>query len=217
METPVLHYLYDPFCGWCYGAAPMITAAQEIPGLKISPHGVGMLAGSKAQMMSPAWRDFVRPHESRIHAFSKQEFGDAYVNGVQERENVWLDSSLPISAMLVAEKLDGRGAMLLKRLQSAYYVQGLAIADRDVIAELARAMGYDPTVFLEELETMLLTTVEDHIAASNAMLATLGVKGFPAFALEFKGAVHVLPMGHYFTRPALFKQDIDAIINAEAA
>jgi putative protein-disulfide isomerase len=58
MQTPVLHYLYDPFCGWCYGAAPMVSAAREIPDLKIQAHGVGLLSGDKVQMMSPEWVDF---------------------------------------------------------------------------------------------------------------------------------------------------------------
>lgn len=41
----ILHYLYDPFCGWCYGAAPLLTKAMEIEGLAIIPHGIGMLSG----------------------------------------------------------------------------------------------------------------------------------------------------------------------------
>ena len=28
---PALHYLYDPLCGWCYGAAPLLRAAPRRP------------------------------------------------------------------------------------------------------------------------------------------------------------------------------------------
>ena len=24
----ILHYIYDPLCGWCYGAKPLVQAAQ---------------------------------------------------------------------------------------------------------------------------------------------------------------------------------------------
>lgn len=24
MSTPTLHYIHDPLCGWCYGAAPLV-------------------------------------------------------------------------------------------------------------------------------------------------------------------------------------------------
>lgn len=27
MNNAVLHYIYDPLCGWCYGAAPLVRAA----------------------------------------------------------------------------------------------------------------------------------------------------------------------------------------------
>ena len=28
MSSATLHYIYDPLCGWCYGAKPLIQAAQ---------------------------------------------------------------------------------------------------------------------------------------------------------------------------------------------
>jgi putative protein-disulfide isomerase len=217
MQTPVLHYLYDPFCGWCYGAAPMVSAAREIPDLKIQAHGVGLLSGDKVQMMSPEWVDFVRPHEARIHAFSKQQFGDAYVHGVQEHQDVLLDSSPPIAAMLVAEEFDGRGVAMLKRLQTAYYQEGRAIADHVVIGEIAEELSYGRHVFLTRLEAVLTSNVNDHIALSNDMLKTLNMRGFPAFAVEIDGELHNLPLGRYFSRPALFKQEIEALMDAHRA
>ncbi len=33
--SPILHYIYDPLCGWCYGAAPLVQAARGISGLTI--------------------------------------------------------------------------------------------------------------------------------------------------------------------------------------
>ena len=70
-KQATLHYIYDPFCGWCYGLAPLVSAADEA-GLRVVPHSGGMLAGERAQNMSAEWRDFVRPHEERITALSGQ-------------------------------------------------------------------------------------------------------------------------------------------------
>lgn len=111
-----LHYFYDPFCGWCYGVAPIISIADKIEKLSIQPHGIGMLSGNQSKMMSPEWRDFFRSHEERIYALSGQEFGEAYIAGLQERSDVLLDSSCPISAMLAAQKLGEDGIPMLKRL-----------------------------------------------------------------------------------------------------
>ncbi|SFH61945.1 putative protein-disulfide isomerase [Collimonas sp. OK307] len=212
MSEPVLHYLYDPFCGWCYGAAPMISAAQNISDLKIKAHGVGMLSGDKAKIMSAEWRDFVRPHEELIHLYSRQEFGDAYVNGVQQREDVVLDSSPPIAAMLLAEQISGRGIDMLKRLQTAYYKDGRAIADKSVIGEIAAELGFDEKSFVVHLDDLVRNQIAGHIADSNELLKTLGARGFPAFAMEIDGALHVLPLGGYLARPSLFKTDIEALL-----
>ena len=119
MSKAKLHYLYDPFCGWCYGASPLVTAADQIDDLDVEVHGIGMLSGDKSKMVSPEWRDFVRPHEERITAYSHQVFSEAYLKNVLESQDVLLDSSPPIGAMLAAEKLDGRGLEMLKRLQRA--------------------------------------------------------------------------------------------------
>ena len=27
--APVLHAIYDPLCGWCYAAAPLLAVARE--------------------------------------------------------------------------------------------------------------------------------------------------------------------------------------------
>jgi len=216
MSEPVLHYLYDPFCGWCYGAAPMISAAQEVPGLQIKAHGVGMLSGAKAKMMSAEWRDFVRPHEERIHVYSKQKFGDAYVNGVQQREDVLLDSTPPIAAMLLAEQISGRGIEMLRRLQTAYYQEGRAIADKSVIGEVASELGFDGASFVAQLDGLIQDQVTGHITASNELLTSLSVRGFPAFAMEIDGKLHSLPLGRYLARPAIFKTDIEALLQKPA-
>ena len=38
----VLHYLYDPLCGWCYGAEPLVDAARSVQGLEVRLHAGGL-------------------------------------------------------------------------------------------------------------------------------------------------------------------------------
>ncbi|WP_321960569.1 DsbA family protein [Paraburkholderia sp. J7] len=208
MSNTTLHYIYDPFCGWCFGAGPLLTEAREIEGLHVEPHSVGMLAGPRSKMMSPEWRDFVRPHEKRITAYSHVEFGAPYVNGTLEDPSVALDSGVPTAAMLAAEKLSGRGLEMLKRLQRAYYVEGLPISNREVILSLADELGYERQSFVKAFEDALHVTLESHIEASNQLLSRLNARGFPAFALEIGGELEALPVGRYFGRPEKFAADI---------
>ncbi len=38
----VLHYIYDPLCGWCYGAEPLVWAASKVDGLALRMHAGGL-------------------------------------------------------------------------------------------------------------------------------------------------------------------------------
>lgn len=190
----------------------MISAAMTIPTLHVLPHSVGVLSGNKRQEMNAEWRDFVRPHEERITFYSKQVFAEPYVQGVLEHGDVMLDSSPPTAAMLTAERLDQRGVEMLKRLQIAYYQEGRAIADINVIADLAESLGYDRETFKREVEKTLTTDVDAHIVATNKLLEGLSSKGFPAFGLEIDGHIETLPLGRYLSRPARFQSDIEQLL-----
>lgn len=212
MKDVTLHYLYDPFCGWCYGAAPLISAARELPGLKIQAHGLGMLSGENARWMYPEWRDFVLPHERRIHALSGQPFGPAYVDGVQQRTDVRLDSSPPIAAMLAAETLAGRGLDMLKRLQIAYYQEGRAIAETPVIVELAAEIGLDAQAFTAAFDIASREQLAPHLEGTRHLLHQLQAQGVPTLALERDGTQTPLPFGRYLGRPERFSEDVAALM-----
>lgn len=215
-QNATLHYLYDPFCGWCYASAPVISAVQSLPGLTIQAHGLGMLSGEHARWMAPDWRDFVRPHERRIHALTGQPFGAAYTEGVQQRTDIRLDSSPPIAAMLAAESLAGRGIEMLKCLQVAYYQEGRSIAETPVILELAAEIGLDSGGFAKVLGTVAREQMKAHLETTQDLLRRLQVRGVPAFALERAGTLHLLPFNHYLNRPQRFKEDVHALLQMHA-
>jgi len=90
--TKTLHYFYDPLCGWCYGAAPLIKAAREI--LSVRPHGGGMMTGARRQTITPQLRAYVNQHDERIAQLSGQHFGAGYVDGLLNANGTVLDFAL---------------------------------------------------------------------------------------------------------------------------
>ena len=60
MVTATLHYIYDPLCGWCYAASPLLQAAASLPGLDMQLHAGGMMSGSRRQAVTPALREAVK-------------------------------------------------------------------------------------------------------------------------------------------------------------
>ena len=206
-----LHYIYDPFCGWCYGAAPLVTAAMELDGLKVVPHGGGMVTGTNAKKMSPEWREFVRPHEQRITALSGQSFGTAYRAGTQFNYDVMLDSGPPTAAMLAAEEVAGVGLAMLKRLQVAYYLEGQPIAEERVILSISSELGLEPNEFSKALEHATKQLVE-HFHSTQKLLARVGGRGFPTFAVEQGSETVNIHLGQFLGKPQEFRNAVERMV-----
>lgn len=193
-----LHYIFDPLCGWCYGAAPLVKAAQIIPGLTIALHAGGMLTGNSRRQISEAWRNYVIPHDQRIAELTGQTFGADYFDGLLKDSTAVMDSEPPITAILAAERLAGRGLDMLHLIQQAHYQQGRRIADLPVLVILAEELGLEPKAFITEMHLDNGAPTAQHMAESRALLTKIGGEGFPTFALqEVTRRWHQIPVGGY--------------------
>ena len=202
MNKTTLHYIYDPLCGWCYGAAPLVKAACAV--LRVRPHGGGMMTGGNSQRVTPQLREFVKPHDARIALLSGQPFGQGYLEGLMYDTNAEFDSEPPTAAMLAAEALAGRGLDMLARLQTAHYVEGHRIAQRSVLIDIAAAEGLDPVSFAEALDRQS-EVVQAHFGETRAFMAQVGAYGFPSFVLESDGVYQAVEFSSFLGRPKDFQ------------
>ncbi|UXL38428.1 DsbA family protein [Pseudomonas fragi] len=200
--TPVLHYIYDPLCGWCYGAKPLIDVARGI--LPVVAHGGGMMAGAQRQPVSAQLRDYVMPHDHRIAQYTGQPFGEAYFEGLLRDTTAVFDSQPPTTAVLAAEQLAGRGLELLGRLQTAHYVEGRRIADIDVLMAVAAEMGLEADGFRAAYDAASGEVTQAHFKASRGLLSRVGGQGFPTVVLEQSGQYQVIDLGPYLGKPEVF-------------
>jgi putative protein-disulfide isomerase len=214
MNTTTLHYIYDPLCGWCYGAAPLVKAAREVLGVR--PHGGGMLTGARRQAVTPQLREFVKQHDERIAQLSGQHFGRGYIDGLLCDTGAVLDSEPPTAAMLAAEAIAGRGLDMLAQLQIAHYVEGRHIADRATLIEVATALDLDPAAFAEALDRQSGEAVLTHIDETRAFMTQVGAQGFPTFVLETKGVLKIVNIAGYLGRSQDFQDWLRSQTNPPA-
>ena len=198
---PTLHYIFDPLCGWCYGAAPLVEAARGIPGLTVEPHGGGMMTDGNRQPVTDALRRYVMPHDERIAGLTGQPFGKDYFDGLLRDSGAVFDSAPPTTAILAAQAVAGRGLDLLRRIQRAHYVEGRRIADPAVLKALAVDIGLDADAFESAYAAAEGAETAAHIAASRKLLAQVGGAGFPTLALERDGVYTLLEPSRYLGRP----------------
>lgn len=209
----ILHYIYDPLCGWCYGAKPLVQAAQQV--LPVIAHAGGMMSGANRQRVSPQLRDYVMPHDRRIAEYTGQPFGEAYFEGLLRDHSAVFDSTPPIAAVMAAEAIDGRGLQMLGCLQTAHYVEGRRIADESVLFDVAAQMGYAQTTFVTVFKSV---DPQTQVKASRALLARLGGQGFPTLALEQDGQFTLIDISPWLGKPQAFADWLgQALVSDESA
>ncbi|MGL4250574.1 MAG: DsbA family protein [Aeromonas sp.] len=197
-QQTTLHYVYDPLCGWCYGAAPLLQAAATIAGLNIELHAGGLWLGSRRQPMGEALRDYVRPHDQRIEALTGQPFGERYFNELLLREGSLLDSEPPIRAVLAVTALGGDGLAMLHRIQQSHYRDGIWLGDIDHLAKLAAEQGIASKPFVTAYHEANLA---NHLADSQVWLRRLGGQGYPTLGLSHNGKLNSLRAADFLGDP----------------
>jgi putative protein-disulfide isomerase len=205
----VLHYIYDPLCGWCYGSSPLVQAARSLSGLGIELHAGGMLAGANRQLVSAELREFILGHDRRIAALTGQSFSEAYSDGLLRDPTVLLDSEPPTAAILAAKVLKRDGLDLLARIQKAHYVEGRRVCEPVTLTELAADIGLDRAAFAEQLNYARGSVAREHIGQSQRLLAEVGGRGFPTFVFETANGREVLDISRWLGKPDEWRAELE--------
>lgn len=220
----VLHYIFDPLCGWCYAAAPLVKAAREVPGIQVQWHAGGMLTGAHTRTITADWREKVMASDQRIAEMTGQPFGEAYFNGLLNDIGAPLDSEPPTTALLAAEALSGQGLEMLSAQQKAHYVDGRRISDPAVLRELAASIGLDSAAYDAAYAEQSGAATHEHIADSRQWLGMVQGQGFPTLALEFdhpeqpgQRAVQRLELGEWLGDVSGWKQQLAEWVEQIAA
>lgn len=173
--------LFDPLCGWCYGASPALVAlrAQEDFAIDLVP--AGLFSDEGAFPMSAAFAAHAWEADQRIARLSGLRFTERYRTNVLENRTSKVDSGPAILA-LTAVRLAApeREFETLEAIQQVRYVEGRDNADPLVIAEVLADLG------LADAATRFVAADEDLVAANSARVADgraemhrFGARGVP--------------------------------------
>jgi putative protein-disulfide isomerase len=201
MRTTTLIYVHDPLCGWCYAAAPLIEAAAAIPGVRFELFAGGLFSGHRRQAITPELRAQVLAHDARIAACSGQIFGAAYRDGLLHDTGTIYDSLPPITAILLAEEIAGRGLAMLARLQRAHYFDGRRVAEAPVLAELAADIGVPAADFAARVAAFDAGQLRRHLEAAAGWLQRAGANGYPSLLRPHRRGIERLELAPWYGRP----------------
>lgn len=191
--TASLHYLYDPLCGWCYGAGPGLRALVAADGLPpLTLHPTGLFAGRGARPMDRAFAAYAWSNDQRIARLTGQIFSDAYRDGPLARFDRPFDSTLATRALTAVHQRDpAREAEALDAIQRARFVDGLDITDAAVLAGILAGMGLGEAAAEAAADDAAL--VEGRLAEGRALMAETRANGVPTLVLRKDGRAAALP------------------------
>jgi putative protein-disulfide isomerase len=208
----VLHYIYDPLCGWCYGAEPLVWAAAKVDGLALRMHAGGLWP--QPTRLPDHMRRYIAQADQRVGQMSGQPYGEQYLNGLLFDPELVLESRPVIAAVLAAQSLDAtKGLPMLRAIQHAHYERGQHVVREATLRAIATEIGLDADEFAAALKTV---PVEQHIAASQELMNNVGAQGFPTFVLQIGDEWFAVPHSRFASAPGKFAEWLDAQLRAHS-
>lgn len=196
-----LTYLFDPLCGWCYGASPALESIRNLPGISLRLLPTGLFAGPGARPMNADFAAYAWSNDQRIATLTGQVFSEKYRREVLTDSDQPFDSG-PATAALTAVSLTApdQEFAALKAIQNARYVDGQAITVTETLANILRSLNLDAAaeVFLKP-EADLFDAIDRRVAEGQRLLAILRAQGVPTLAQTEPGQTpRPIPSGLLF-------------------
>jgi len=178
-------YLFDPLCGWCYGASPVIQQLGQQANIQLELAPSGLFAGG-GRTMDAAFADYAWSNDVRIAKLTGQRFTEAYRSNVLGRLGNRFDSAAMTLALTAVSLSDPQRELeTLKTLQEARYVQGLDTCSGSVVETLLRDLGLAAAADrLATADAELMATNAARIQNARGLMQTFGAQGVPALVVS---------------------------------
>jgi putative protein-disulfide isomerase len=181
-----LHYLFDPLCGWCYGAAPAIAGLSQARGVRLELLPTGLFSGEGARPMDDAFAAYAWSNDQRIERLTGQRFSEDYRHRILGDRHQLFDSG-PATVALTAVSLTdpGRELEALRAIQHARYVAGRDVTSLTTMTDLLDALGLNEAAArLARPDASLLDANGARTGRAQALMREFGAHGVPTFIVE---------------------------------
>lgn len=188
-------YIYDTYCGWCYGAAPVITALLG-SGADVSVMHRHLFQGTNTHRMGDGFGRMALQYDNRIAQLTRQSFSEAYLRNVLGSPDEVLDSTLTAQAAALIHDHGAKLEMALAHtLQNARYIDGVSASDEGAVRAALSGFGVTGPLRSGNAKARQIST------AASSLLARHGLKGVPVLLQETADRFEQINLTNYYDDP----------------
>lgn len=189
MNKPILYYVYDPMCSWCWGYQPTWkTLEAKLADLIEVKYLVGGLAPDSNEVMTDDLQLFLQQTWQRIHQQLGSEFNFDFWRLCTPRR-----STYPACRAILVARQQGSEREMLNAIQQAYYLKAQNPSDSSTLTDLAAAIGINRTDFIERIHS---EDIEQQLLAEIRFARTLPINGFPSLVLKQDGSYQTIEIDY---------------------
>jgi len=202
--------IYDTFCGWCYGAAPLFDAIVDAdPDVEVLHRH--LFQGKSSPRMSEGKGSQILQTIPQLEALTGQSFSTAFKTNIAQSQTEVLVSGLSAqAAALVHDQGAKKEFSIRRRLETLHFGQGVSSTDRQAIVAALIDDGISP----EEADRIGTPGLEAEAAKltdkAKSLMAAVGSQRVPTI-LKVRGD-QVTRIDHqtYYGRPEAVTRDLGA-------
>lgn len=181
-----LIYLFDPLCGWCYGATPALSSMADVLDVTVELLPTGLFSGAVARPMDDDFAAFAWTNDQRIASLTGQCFTERYRELVLGNRQKFFDSG-PATAALTAVSLTAplREFDALKAIQHARFVDGQDVTELQTLASIFELLGLEKAaLMIQKPDVDLLKANRARINRAQTLMLEFNARGVPTFIAD---------------------------------
>jgi len=201
--------IYDTYCGWCYGAAPVFDALVE-SGAEVEALHRHLFQGPLAYRMNEGKGAQVLKADAQIQALTGQEFSEAY------RENVVLSDTEVLAshytaqaAALVHDQGVEKEFSVRRRLEIARYIEGVSAANRDAVISALVEEGVEQEQAEKIGSPALIEKATRTTREASNLMEKVGAFGVPTVLKVVGDNITVVDHAMYYAAPEKITELVD--------
>jgi putative protein-disulfide isomerase len=189
---PILYYIHDPMCSWCWGFSRTINELLEHLPKEIEVHRLlGGLAVDTDALMPESMQEQIKSNWTRIEdTISDVKFNfDFWTNNIPRR------STYPACRAVIAARQQGKDydVEMTKAIQRAYYQEARNPSDNSTLIELAEELGLSTYDFEKDLNSK---KIQDELMQEINLSRELYAESLPNLVLKTTNEIYSIRLDY---------------------